>query len=187
VSAELTRTDGSLLWSKDFDQDRTRLLPIEQKIVHSAMAALDVPLSAPARDGLARRTQADPVVHDLYMRGRFFWTQRSQDGMQRAIDLDRQAIEQDPRSTHKLSGLAEVYAVSSFYSDLSPRDGHGRARTIARQALAIDSTLAEPIASLGACTSNGIGKKPRGCCGAQSRSTAATPRRICGTATGSVQ
>ncbi|MBY0491675.1 MAG: protein kinase [Gemmatimonadaceae bacterium] len=149
VTAELMRADGTLVWSETFDRDSTQLLPIEQAIVQGATAALGVSYGGRARDGLTQRTQDDPVAHDLYMRGRFFWSERSQEGMQRAIELYRQANDRDPRNTRVLSGLADAYAVSSFYSYLSPEEGYGRAKQIAQQAIAIDSTLAEPVASLG--------------------------------------
>lgn len=149
VSAELTRTDGTLVWGETYDRDSTQLIPIEHAIVQGAAGALGVAFNSSTRENLARRAQGDPVAHDLYMRGRFFWSQRSKDGMQRAIELYRQANDRDPRNTRVLSGLADAYAVSSFYSYLSPEDGYGRAKQIAQQALTIDSTLAEPVASLG--------------------------------------
>jgi TolB-like protein/tetratricopeptide (TPR) repeat protein len=149
VVAELTRADGSAAWSKTFDTDSTGVTGIEAQVIEATTQHMRVDLGEPARSALARRAQQNPEAHDLYLRGRFFWTQRSEEGLRRAIDLYRESIDREPGNTYALSGLADAYAVSAWYSYLSPEDGYGRAKQIAAQALAIDSTLAEPNASLG--------------------------------------
>jgi TolB-like protein len=149
VVAELTRADGSAAWSKTFDTDSTGVTGIEAQVIEATTQHMRVDLGEPARSALARRAQQNPEAHDLYLRGRFFWTQRSEEGLRRAIDLYRESIDREPGNTYALSGLADAYAVSAWYSYLSPDDGYGRAKQIAAQALAIDSTLAEPNASLG--------------------------------------
>ena len=149
VVADLTRSDGSAAWTRTFDTDSNGVAAIEAQVIEAATQHLRVDLGETARSALARRAEQNPEAHDLYLRGRFFWTQRSEEGLRRAIELYRESIDREPKNTYALSGLADAYAVSAWYSYLSPEDGYGRARQIAAQALAIDSTLAEPNASLG--------------------------------------
>jgi tetratricopeptide (TPR) repeat protein len=69
--------------------------------------------------------------------------------MLRAVRLFEQALAIDPALAAAHAGLADAYALLPIYTDVLPDVAYGRAATAARQALALDSTLAEPHATLG--------------------------------------
>lgn len=58
-----------------------------------------------------------PGAEDLYLRGRYFWSLRTADGLAKAIDAYTQAIVRDPSYADAYAGLAETY-------DLLPQFGH---------------------------------------------------------------
>jgi tetratricopeptide (TPR) repeat protein len=84
------------------------------------------------------------------LRGRYFWNQRTGDGLRKAIEYFTLAIEKDPSFAAAYSGLADAYALSGDweYGILSPQDAFARANAAAAKALALDDQLAEAHTSL---------------------------------------
>jgi tetratricopeptide (TPR) repeat protein len=93
-------------------------------------------------------TDVDPAAHDLYLRGRYEWHKRTDDGLRRAADLFKQAIARDSNYAAAYSGLADAY-ISMFDYDLLPAaDANPLVRTAANRALRLDSLSAEAHTSL---------------------------------------
>ena len=82
-------------------------------------------------------------AYQLYMKGRFFWNRRTPDGFRQAIEYFNQATLRDPEYALAHSGLADCFALLSFYGALPPKVGYQRARAAATRALEIDDSLAE--------------------------------------------
>lgn len=90
----------------------------------------------------------NPAAHEAYLKGRYFWNQRTGAGLQKSIEYFQQAIERDPTFAPAYVGLADSYDVLSALDFLPARDGYPKARAAATKALEIDDTLAEPHADL---------------------------------------
>jgi len=95
----------------------------------------------------ARVGNADAI--DAYIRGRYWWNKRGQANLLRAIQFFGQALDADPAFAPAYSGLADAYVQLGYGSYLSPEDAFLKAEAAARKALELDSTLAEPHATLG--------------------------------------
>ena len=146
VTAELV--DGRS--ADQFEAGRADVFAVEDQITRAIGGALRPRLAGGVGPEVAaHRGTVDPEAYDLYMRGRYFWSLRSEDGMHRAIDYFGRAAGRDSDYVLAISGVADANAVSAFYSYVTPRDGYGRAKELARRALRLDSTRAEPHASLG--------------------------------------
>jgi tetratricopeptide (TPR) repeat protein len=85
---------------------------------------------------------------DLYIKGRYWWNTRGP-GLQRSIEFFKAALDADPTFALAWSGRADAYVQLGYASLLRPDDAFPKARAAAEQALALDSTLAEPHATLG--------------------------------------
>ena len=83
----------------------------------------------------------NPGAYDAYLRGRFYWTNRSD--LHKSIEAYRQAIQKDSCYALAYAGLASSYALLGQvpYDDLAPSD--------AKRALELDPNLAEAHAVLG--------------------------------------
>jgi serine/threonine-protein kinase len=150
VTAELTDTrDGSVVWTDQFEEGRADIFAVEDRITRAIVSALRLRLGGDAAAVVATRRTTDAEAHDLYLRGRYFWSLRSEAGIKRAIEYFQQAVARDPEYVAAISGLADAYAVSAWYSYVPPEEGYGRAKDLARQAIRLDSLHAEPHASLG--------------------------------------
>ena len=95
-----------------------------------------------------RRHTENVKAYGLYLKGRYAWNQRTTEGVNQAIAYFEQAIAEDPRYALAYTGLADSYALHVDYRSVPVAEGFERAKTYARQALALDETLAEAHASL---------------------------------------
>jgi tetratricopeptide (TPR) repeat protein len=103
---------------------------------------------------LANRLPANTAAYDAYLRGRYFWNQRSEPGFHKAIEYLNQAIQQDPAYAAAYAGLADCYLLLGESGTLPVADAYSRARGAAGKALNLDEKLAEPHASLAALNAN---------------------------------
>ncbi len=85
---------------------------------------------------------------ETYLKGRYFWNQRSEEGLRKAIRCFESAICEDPEFALPYSGLADSLTLLSFYEIVSPSDVMPSARRAAQRAIELDPNLAEAHASL---------------------------------------
>jgi tetratricopeptide (TPR) repeat protein len=82
-------------------------------------------------------------AHELYLKGRYEWNQRTPDSLNRALDDFTQAIVRDPNSAEAYAGMADTYNLQRIFSTLPSGDMYSRAITAARRAVELDDSLAE--------------------------------------------
>jgi tetratricopeptide (TPR) repeat protein len=95
-----------------------------------------------------RRPPPDPAAHDLYLRGRHYWSLDTPEGIRRGIDYFWRAVDQDPTYALAYAGLADGYARLDDMSALPADVARPRALAAARRAIALDSTVAQAHAAL---------------------------------------
>jgi DNA-binding winged helix-turn-helix (wHTH) protein/tetratricopeptide (TPR) repeat protein len=137
--------DGSHLWSDNFVQKETELFALEDTFSERVAAALIPRLTGEQKRILAQRDTENSEAHDLYIRGRAFWRQRTAYGHKKALEHFKQAIEKDPNYARAYSGLADSYRVQV---EMPQREVLRKAKDNALTALAIDDNLAEAHVSL---------------------------------------
>jgi serine/threonine protein kinase/tetratricopeptide (TPR) repeat protein len=157
--ALLRVADGQQLWQAQFDRLLDDVFAIQDEISASISAALETTLvsgsaTAPAPGAYAPLARAaapstDVETYQLYLKGRFQWNRRTEEGLSEAVALFRAATERDPHFAPAFAGLADSYVVLGTYGARAPHEVMPLARDMARKALAIDPSLAEPHAALG--------------------------------------
>jgi len=85
---------------------------------------------------------------EAYLKGRYFWNQRNEEGLRKAIHCFESAIREDPEFALPYSGLADSLTLLSFYEIVSPSEAMPSARRAALKAIDLDPNLAEAHASL---------------------------------------
>src|SRR5262249_50969730 len=95
----------------------------------------------------AKRYPENSEAYRLYLRGRYYFDQRTADGMKRSIDSFQEAIKKDPNYALAYAGLANAYVPSD--AALPPRANVPKAKDAALRALAADDSLAEVHTALG--------------------------------------
>ena len=149
IQAELidTRT-GAQLWGQQETRSRKELLSIHEEIAARISSSLKLKLSESEEIRLAERYMPDPGAYERYLKGRYYWNQRTNEGYRTAIELFRQAIDLDPKYARAYVGLADSQAFLVI-DGVPPRDQYDTALGIIRKALAIDDSLGEAHASMG--------------------------------------
>src|SRR4029077_11000255 len=131
-------------------EEAPRKVPDElatEEIAREVARSLVIKLPA-ADPRLTIRHAPDPEAYDLYLKGRYFWNQRSPEGIQKSIALFQQAIGKDPRYALAFAGLADSYELLAFYEARPPKEILPQWRRAASRALELDPSSAEARASL---------------------------------------
>lgn len=150
ITAQLANaSDGFQLWSESYDRELDDVFAIQEDISRSIVSMLRGRLVPPSPVRIAEQSTQDADAYDLYLKGRYAWHERTEAGLRRATEYFQQAVARAPRYARAYVGLGDAYAVLGFYDYLAPRESFPSAEQAARRALAIDSTLAAPYATLG--------------------------------------
>src|SRR5207253_9277877 len=96
---------------------------------------------------VSKRYTENVEAYQLYLKGRYFADQYTEEGFKKAVEHFNAAIEKDPNYALAYAGLAESYWIASAQF-LPPREAMPKAREAAVKALRIDDTLAEAHTSL---------------------------------------
>lgn len=92
--------------------------------------------------------QPNPEALDLYLRGRYYWNLRTEEGLTQAVDLFMQSIVNDPHYAAAYTGLADSYILLRQYGHMPNSDAFPRALAAAQQAIALDETSPDAHRSL---------------------------------------
>jgi serine/threonine-protein kinase len=143
VTAQLVSVaTGYQLWTERYDREMTDVFEIQDEIVSSIVSALMPALlggTAPA----VRRSTDNLEAYELYLKGRYYWHQRSPATVRVAIQCFEQAIALDPQYALAYCGLADCYGILRVYGWVAPAEIRDKARTAVEHAMAADPDLAE--------------------------------------------
>lgn len=158
ITARLSNArDGYQLWSRTYERKLEDVFVIQEEISRSIVETLKGTLMERADSAATARRDTDLEAyslylrgrHALYMKGRYSWYRRTEEGLNSAATYFTQAIDKDSSYALAYAGLADANAVLGFYDYLPPREAFPRAERAARRAMALDSTLVQPYATLG--------------------------------------
>ena len=139
-------SDGRQLWRQSYEGTLSALVTLREQIARDVARRLGLG----GEDGgrLAMRQTNDPEAYQLYLRGRYLWNKRTEDGFRRGLAYFRQAIEEDPQYARAYSGVADAYNLLSLWGAMPPAEAMPNVKEAALKAIAIDDTLAEAHTSL---------------------------------------
>jgi len=138
----------SQLWGDHFNRTVSDILTVEEEIAKHISDKLRIQLTGEERKRIAKRDTDNPAAYQLYLKGRYWWNKRSEEGTRRGIEFFQQAIAADPLYALAHVGLADSYVLLGNWGLVRPRDTYPKARAAAERALQIDPHLAEAHTSL---------------------------------------
>ena len=137
--------DGHRVWSGRYTETLAALSGLRDRIVRDVSSGLGVDVAAAP---VARRHSNDSEAYQLYLRGRYVWNKRTEDGFTRGLEYFRQALAKDPRYALAYTGIADCYNLLGIWGAMAPHDAMPKVKEAALAAIAIDNTLAEAHTSL---------------------------------------
>ena len=143
ISVELADVEGWRIWGGQYRRSADDIFEAEETITREISENLRLTLSHEDTRMLARRFTGNVEAYHLYLKGRFYWAKRTEDGLSKSIQYFRQALDIDPTYALAYAGLAEGYIPQGYYCHLAPTEAFPRARAAAERALEIDPQLSE--------------------------------------------
>ncbi|HYM13019.1 MAG TPA: protein kinase [Bryobacterales bacterium] len=140
--------EGAQLWGERYNRKLADIFALEEEIARKISESLRMKLSGEEKERLAKRFTENSEAYQLYLKGRYYWTKRTPDGMKKGVGYFQQAIEKDPGYALAYSGLADCYSLLTIYGVFPPREGWAKAKAAAAASVALDPELAEGRTSL---------------------------------------
>jgi TolB-like protein/DNA-binding winged helix-turn-helix (wHTH) protein/Tfp pilus assembly protein PilF len=151
ITAELVQvaTDRHL-WAETYESQLGDILTLQSHVASAIVNEIRVKLTPEDQVRLATTHQVSTQSYENYLKGRYYWNKRSQEGLTKAIDYFQLAIEQDPNYALAYAGLADCYSIigSVIVGTVPALEVAPKARAAALKSLELDNTLAEAQTSL---------------------------------------
>ncbi|HEY7679285.1 MAG TPA: protein kinase, partial [Terriglobia bacterium] len=150
ITAQLIQVrDQTHLWAENYERALTDVFALQSDVSRRVADSLAVQLLPAGHAALARAPTMSPEAHEAYLKGRFYWNQRTRDSLLKGLEYFRRATELDPNYALAYAGLADSYAILASNGHSPPAEVMPKAGQAANKALEIDETLAEAHATLG--------------------------------------
>jgi TolB-like protein/DNA-binding SARP family transcriptional activator/tetratricopeptide (TPR) repeat protein len=167
---------GYQIWARSWDRGGSDVLAMQGEVATGVLSALRstptvagvsagsgspgaAPIAVSSAAASSAATWADSIsaappaveleAYNLYLKGRYYWHQRTRESLTKAAEAFTGAAALSPDCAESYSGIADAYAVLGFYDHLPPSEAFPRAKAAAQRALQLDGRLAQPHASLG--------------------------------------
>ena len=148
IKTELIKVaDGSQLWGAEYKSALSDILSVQDEVSQKISESLRVRLTGEDKEKLAKRYSSDGEAYQLYLKGRYFWNKRNEEGFRNSIDFFKQAEERDPTFALAFSGLADSYALLGDIGVAAPAEVMPKAKAAAQKAVDADPNLAEAYTS----------------------------------------
>ena len=133
------------LWAETYERDLGDVLKLQSEVAQTIAQQVRIQLTPQQKAQLGSALGVNPEAYEAYLRGRYFWNQRTDGSLWKSLELFQHAIDIDPNSALPYAGLADAYLVLDSWTleaappiELSPK-----ARAAVDKALQLDPTLAE--------------------------------------------
>jgi TolB-like protein/DNA-binding winged helix-turn-helix (wHTH) protein/Flp pilus assembly protein TadD len=149
ITAQLIRVpDDNHIWADSYEGDLRDTLVLQDHVAQAIADQIRVSVNK-ERQGQAPRA-VDAQAYDYYLKGRYYWNQRTDAGLREAIDYFKRSISLDASNPEAYSGLADAYALAGDweYGIMPPAEAFPLAKAAANEALALNDRLGEAHTSL---------------------------------------
>ncbi|HEX4921379.1 MAG TPA: adenylate/guanylate cyclase domain-containing protein [Candidatus Bathyarchaeia archaeon] len=147
-------TSEEPVWAEKYDRELKDIFMIQTDISERVADALKVRLLRENRSLIEQKAPENIGAYVLYLRGRYHWSKRNREDLEKAITYFGQAIEKDPNYALAFAGMADCYTLMGRHLYLPADDAFAKAREYANKALDLNESLAEAHTSLAAVLIN---------------------------------
>jgi eukaryotic-like serine/threonine-protein kinase len=149
IAAEMVDVEkGSQLWGGQYTRKVADIFAVQEEISKEISDKLQLRLTGEEQKRLTKRYTENPEAFEAYLKGRYHWNKRTEEGFRKGIEYFQQAIEKDPSYGLAYAGMADTYAILGLYRIAPFKEAMLRTKSLASRALQIDEKLAEAHNSL---------------------------------------
>jgi len=146
ITAQLIEVaDQTHLWSASYDRDLRDILSVQADVARQVGRALSLELLP---ETAAKSPAFNPAAHEAYLRGRFYFGQRSEVALKKAVSSFETALSIEPNCARSYSGIADCCGLLCWFGALPPKIAGEKAAAAAKRAIAIEPFLSECHASM---------------------------------------
>jgi eukaryotic-like serine/threonine-protein kinase len=138
--------DGHSLWQERYEGTLSDLVALRQRMTSGVAERLGH--TAGGSSAIARQHTTSSEAYQLYLKGRYVWNKRTEDGFRQGLEYFQQALDKDPGYALAYTGLADCYNLLGVWGALPPNEAMPKVKEASLKALAIDDSLAEAHTSL---------------------------------------
>jgi tetratricopeptide (TPR) repeat protein len=119
-------------------------------VASAIVSEIRINLTPEEQQRLASTRPVSAESYEDYLKGRYYWNKRSEEGLTKAIEYFQLATQKDSHSALAFAGLADCYSIigSAIVGTVPSQEVAPKARIAALKALELDNTLAEAQTSL---------------------------------------
>lgn len=129
------------LWAQTYERDLRDALAMQREVAQTIAYAVQAKFTPQNESGSSNLRQVNPEAYREYLRGRFFWEQRSEEALDRSISHFDRALQIDPNFALAYAAEAEAYVPLAVRGFRAPKEPFAKAEAMATRALALDDTL----------------------------------------------
>lgn len=136
------------LWAASYGRKTNDFLAFQDEIAATIAAEVTQKLTGTAPPASTASRAVDPKARLAYQTGRYFWGQRDESGLRKAIAYFQQAAAIDPHYAPAFAGLADSYNLMAVWGSLPSQEAFSRAKDAAQTALSLDPSSSDAYNSL---------------------------------------
>ena len=137
------------IWSKQFKKEFNNIFALESEIATQIATELKITLSPLEIQQIEAKPTDNIEAYTLYLRGRFFWHQRTEKDIINSIYYFNKALELDSSYALAYAGLADAYFIMAWWGFIPENIGFNKGKEFAQKSLSINNNLGEAHATLG--------------------------------------
>ncbi len=136
------------IWVYTYLRKTADVQTVQKEIARNVSEKLRLELTRADQTQLAKTYTESGEAYEAYLKGRYHWNKRTDEGFKQATNFFQEAIVKDPNYALAYTGLADCYTLRSDYGFLAPKEGYALAKGAVTLALKYDESLAEAHTSL---------------------------------------
>ncbi len=150
ITAQLIEASSdNHLWTEIYEQPTGDIFDIQSDIAKKIASNLKGELSTGENVLIEKKPTDNLEAYNLYLRGRFFWHQRTEENLKKSVYYFNQALELDSTYALAYAGLADAYFIMAWWGWYPESEGYEISKSFAEKALLIDDQIAQAHATLG--------------------------------------
>lgn len=139
---------GKVVWRGKHEPSYADLFMVGEDISRTVSRILHIEVPDERMELLKKQPTWNAEAQNLYMKGRYNWSQWTASGLRKAIKFYQKALEKDRKFPLAHAGLADCYNMLTYSLGESPRSAFNKAKAAAYEALESDESLCEAYTSL---------------------------------------
>jgi serine/threonine protein kinase/tetratricopeptide (TPR) repeat protein len=136
------------LWAESYERDLRDVLALQSDVARAIAREINIKLAPGEEGGLSSARQVDPQAYEAYLKGRYHWNKRTEQGIGKGIEYFEEAIRIDPDYAQAYAAIAEAFISLGDWGYYPPRETQEKTKDYAQKALAIDDESAAAYSAL---------------------------------------